>query len=119
LPIPVIKSIIKAKGVKNTILVSDLSPLGGLKPGLYRIWGSDVTLSNNGFLFNPASGYLAASSFSLLDCANFLLGTGFVSLKDLSLMAFYNPLRLLGIHPSAYSRNVNVKLKGNKLHVAH
>ncbi len=100
LPASLIKIILKVKGVRNTILVSDLSPVGGLKPGSYKIWGSDVTLSPNGFLHNPASGYLAASSYNLLDCANYLLAHNIAKPGEIYRMAFHNPLRLIGINPA-------------------
>lgn len=116
LPDSLIKIIIKVKGVKNTILVSDLSPVGGLKPGNYKIWGNDVTLSPNGFLHNPATGYLAASSYCLLDCANYLLAQNIVRLSDISRMAFLNPLRLLGINPASFkSKNIFLQNRVEKL----
>src|SRR4030095_16370833 len=93
IPVSVIKTILKVKGVSNTILVSDLSPLGGMKPGEYSIWGSHVRLSPDGFLHDPSSGYLAASSFTLLDSVNYLMAQGIVKLNDIYRMAFHNPLR--------------------------
>jgi N-acetylglucosamine-6-phosphate deacetylase len=117
IPVSVIKTILKVKGVNNTILVSDLSPLGGMKPGEYSIWGSHVRLSPNGFLHDPSTGYLAASSFSLLDSVNYLLAQDIVKLKDIYRMAFHNPLRLLGIHPAVYRNVVKIKLRGKRMFV--
>jgi N-acetylglucosamine-6-phosphate deacetylase len=119
LPLSVMKTIFKVKGVKNTILVSDLSPLGGLKPGNYSIWGKDVTLSPNGFLFDPSSGYLAASSFTLMDCANFLLSKDLVKLKDIHYMGFLNPLRLLGIRPALFKDSGFLKIRNKKIIPKH
>jgi N-acetylglucosamine-6-phosphate deacetylase len=115
LPVSVIQTIIKAKGVRDTILVSDLSPLGGMKAGKYSIWGSEVTLSRNGFLHDPSTGYLAASSFSLLDCVNYILMHEIVKLNDVNRMAFHNPLQLLGINPALYRSSATFVLRKKKL----
>ncbi len=112
LPVSVIRTIIKAKGVRSTILVSDLSPLGGMKPGKYKIWGSHVTLSPNGFLHDPSTGYLAASSFSLLDSVNYLLSQNVLNLSDIYRMAFHNPLRLLGINAGTYRKSTSEDVAG-------
>jgi N-acetylglucosamine-6-phosphate deacetylase len=117
LPISVIKTIIKVKGIKNTIMVSDLSPLGGLKPGNYKIWNTEVALSRNGFLYDPSSGYLAASSSTLLDAANYLLSQEIADLNDIYRMAFYNPLRLLGIDPVSYKKTKSFILKNKKISI--
>ncbi len=100
LPAPVLKSIIRAKGPERCIIVSDASPLAGLSPGEYDSMGARVRLEANGKLYNPATGYMAGSSATILTCANHLASLGIVSPGELIRMCFYNPLRLIGISPS-------------------
>jgi N-acetylglucosamine-6-phosphate deacetylase len=99
LPPSMLKTIIRTKGPGRCIVVSDASPLAGLPPGVYWSMGAQVRLQPDGKLFNPATGYMAGSSATILACANHLAGLGFAGLNELSQMFFYNPLRLLGISP--------------------
>jgi N-acetylglucosamine-6-phosphate deacetylase len=99
LPPSMLKTIIRAKGIGRCIIVSDASPLAGLPPGEYRSMGAQVRLQPDGKLFNPATGYMAGSSATILACANHLAGLGLAGLNELSQMFFYNPLRLIGISP--------------------
>ena len=102
LPPALLKTILKAKGLHRCIMVSDLSPVSGLKPGPHGLWGHTVMLARNGFLHDPQSGYLAASSFTLLNAANYLLRSQLAGLQEIQQMAFLNPLRLLGLKPSQF-----------------
>ncbi len=99
LPPALLKTIIRAKGPERCIVISDASPLAGLSPGEYWSMGARVRLQEDGKLFNPATGYMAGSSATILACANHLAGLGLVGLSELGQMFFYNPLRLLGISP--------------------
>ena len=100
LPAALLKTIIRAKGPERCIVVSDASPLAGLAPGEYDSMGAKVRLEANGKLYNPATGYMAGSSATILTCANHLASLGIVSPGELIRMCFYNPLRLIGISPS-------------------
>jgi N-acetylglucosamine-6-phosphate deacetylase len=100
LPASVLTTIIRTKGVERCIVISDAAPAAGLLPGEYEWMGSRVRLEENGRLYDPATGYLAGSSATLLDCANHLLSLGLVGVNELAMMCFYNPLRLLGIRPN-------------------
>jgi len=99
LPPAMLKTIIRAKGVGRCIVISDASPLAGLAPGEYWSMGAMVRLQDDGKLFNPATGYMAGSSATILACANHLAGLGLAGLNELSQMCFYNPLRLIGVSP--------------------
>jgi len=103
LPPALLKTIMKAKGLHRCIMVSDLSPVSGLKAGSHLLWGHQVKLARNGFLHDPKSGYLAASSFTLLKAANYLLHSGLAGLAEIHQMGFLNPLRLLGLKPANFS----------------
>ena len=100
LPASMLKAIIRAKGPERCVVVSDASPLAGLPPGEYDSMGAQVRLETNGKLHNPATGYMAGSSATILTCANHLASLGIISPGELIRMCFYNPLRLIGIPPS-------------------
>jgi N-acetylglucosamine-6-phosphate deacetylase len=99
LPPSMLKTIVRTKGTGRCIVISDASPLAGLPPGEYWSMGAAVRLQNDGRLFNPATGYMAGSSATILACANHLAGLGLAGLNELGQMCFYNPLRLIGITP--------------------
>jgi N-acetylglucosamine-6-phosphate deacetylase len=99
LPPSVLRTILRTKGPGRCIVISDASPLAGLPPGEYWSMGAQVRLQNDGKLFNPATGYMAGSSATILACANHLVRLGLAGLNELGQMFFYNPLRLIGISP--------------------
>jgi N-acetylglucosamine-6-phosphate deacetylase len=101
LPASVVKTIIRAKGVSRCIVVSDASPLAGMRPGAYRTLGNDAVLTETGRVYNPATGYLVGSAATMLQCMNYLAGLRLLSEDDLLGVGFYNPLRLLEVEPSA------------------
>jgi len=100
LPPSMLKTILRTKGTQRVIIISDASPLAGLPPGDYWSMGAQVRLEANGRLYNPATGYMAGSSATILACANHLVSLGLVGANELVTMFFYNPLRLLGILPN-------------------
>lgn len=95
IPASLIKTVIRAKGVSNTIVVSDASPIAGLPPGTYSTLGNNVILEESGRLYNPETGYLVGSSSTMIDCMNYLASLDFVRESDLLEMGFYNPIRQL------------------------
>jgi N-acetylglucosamine-6-phosphate deacetylase len=99
LPPSVLKTILRTKGPGRCIVISDASPLAGLPPGEYWSMGAQVRLQEDGKLFNPATGYMAGSSATIMACANHLARLGLAGLNELGQMCFYNPLRLIGISP--------------------
>ena len=99
LPPALLKTIIRTKGPDRCIIVSDASPLAGLAAGEYESMGARVKLEKNGLLHNPATGYMAGSSATMLTCANHLLSLDLVSLQELVQMVWDNPLRLIDVPP--------------------
>lgn len=99
LPPAVLKTILRTKGPGRCLVISDASPLAGLAPGDYRWMGAAVRLQEDGKVVNPATGYMAGSSATILACANHLAQLGLVGLSELGQMCFYNPLRLIGMSP--------------------
>lgn len=99
LPASVIKTIIRTKGAERCIIVSDSSSLAGLDPSEYEILGQKLVLEENGRLYNPATGYLAGSSATMLECINYLDSLNLVNPDELFVMGFNNPLKLIGLNP--------------------
>ncbi len=97
LPVSLIKTMIKVKGIKNTILVSDVSPIGGMKPGMYKLWGMDIVLKKDGFLYNPKTNYFAGSSKTMDEEAEFLLKEKILTVAEINQIGYDNPLRMIGI----------------------
>ncbi len=95
LPPSVIKTIIRAKGADNCIVVSDAAPIAGLKPGRYSNLGGEVVLEKNGRLHNPALGCLSGSSFNMTKCMNYLKGLGLLSERELIKVGYENPLKMI------------------------
>jgi N-acetylglucosamine-6-phosphate deacetylase len=94
LPEHIIRLIIGAKGVGNTIVVSDASPLAGMPPGQYQTLGNDVVLEVDGRLHNPAKQCLVGSSFTLNQCVAVLEDMGYAA-ADIKTMTQTNPGCLL------------------------
>lgn len=101
LPRPVLKTIIRAKGVAKTVVVSDASPIAGLPPGRYTTLGNEVVLEESGLLHNPKKQCLVGSSATMLHCMNHLASLGVLSAEELLEIGFFNPLRLIGVDPAA------------------
>jgi len=99
LPPSLLRIIIRAKGPERCILISDATALAGMPPGEYESMGARVVLEDNGLLHNPATGYMAGSSATLLACANYLASLDLVTTRELVAMVFDNPLKLIGISP--------------------
>lgn len=97
LPPAILKTIIRTKSPTSCIAISDASELAGLAPGRYESMGAEVQLDPTGRLYNPATGYMAGSSATLLECMNHLASLNLVTYRELLAMAFDNPLRLLGM----------------------
>jgi len=94
---PVLNVIIKAKGPRRCIVISDGSSLSGLAPGRYETLSRQVILDESGRVYDPRSGYMCGSSATILKCMNHLASLRLLSLDELVTMGFYNPLRLIGL----------------------
>jgi N-acetylglucosamine-6-phosphate deacetylase len=109
LPAGIIKTIIRTKGADNCIVTSDATALSGMPPGEYNNLGHKVILDKTGRICNPITGYLVGSSATMLDCVNHLASLKLVDFDDLTAMAFYNPLRLIGIESSQLPTETKVR----------
>ena len=114
LPDSMIKTIIKSKGTDNVIIVSDISPVAGLSAGEYKVWGNDVVLKDNGFLYVKKTGHLAGSSATMLECMNCLTSLNLLDEEELLKVGFYNPLALIGINPKSIKSDYSLVYNKNQ-----
>lgn len=96
IPESLIKVFTRVKTLDQCIAVSDCAPVAGLEPGTYPLWGMEVVLNESGLLRRADGFSLAGSSYTLLQCMNFLAGLGWFTEAGLWAMSFHNPLKLLG-----------------------
>jgi len=98
LPPAVMKTVVRAKGVGRTILVSDALFVAGLDPGVHHLPdGAAVELSPAGRLALQGTPYLAGAVAPLsVGIANAVRHAG-VTLAEATMMVSANPSRLLGL----------------------
>ncbi len=101
LPPPVIKAIIRAKGIDNTIITSDASPIAGMPPGEYNTLGNRALIEENGRLHNPDKNCLVGSSATMLQCVNYLASLGFLTPGEIIQAAVTNPLKAVNVDPDS------------------
>lgn len=94
---PVLKAMLRAKGLENSAVVSDASSLAGMPPGRYPSFDGELVLEENGRLHDPKKGYLAGSSYTMLECMNFLHAQKWHDLAALFKLGIDNPLKLIGL----------------------
>ena len=99
LPPSVVKTFVRAKGIKRTILISDAVALAGMPPGDYSWLGLKVTLSASGRISLTGTPYLAGSTLDLASALPNVMTFAGVTLADAVTMSCANPARLLGIEP--------------------
>lgn len=99
LPPPVLKSFWRAKQKARICLVSDVSSIAGLPPGVYgRSYGTDeVEIHENGKISLAGTPYLAGASLFLDHGIPNTVAFTDATLADAVDMASVNPARLLGV----------------------
>ncbi len=109
LPPAVMKSVIRAKGVERSILVSDALFVAGLRPGVYQLPdGQPVELQPSGRLELQGTPLLAGAAVPLpVGVANAVRHAG-VTLADACRMVSANPARLLGLPSRAGHESLRV-----------
>jgi N-acetylglucosamine-6-phosphate deacetylase len=108
LPDSLVKVILGVKGPDKTIIISDVSPLGGLPAGEYDYGGSRVVLEPSGRIYNPQRDCLAGSGITLLPAMNRLASLGLLSRRDLFALAFDNPLCFINASPTEVHSDVRL-----------
>ncbi|MEA2654197.1 MAG: N-acetylglucosamine-6-phosphate deacetylase [Chloroflexota bacterium] len=98
LPPAVMKSMVRAKGIERSILVSDALFVAGLAPGIYALPdGAAVELLPSGRLGLHGTPYLAGAAAPLPVCVGNAVRHAGASLSDAVRMVTSNPSRLLGL----------------------
>ncbi|MFW6362019.1 MAG: N-acetylglucosamine-6-phosphate deacetylase [Spirochaetota bacterium] len=112
LPPSVLKVFYRAKGPENTILVSDVGPMGGQEPGEYK-WGAiNVEVHPDGHLGLAGTDFLAGAGH-LLDrgIAQFVNATG-CSLAAAIKLCTLNPAKLLALPGTPEGRELPFPQRG-------
>ena len=92
----VFRSMLRAKGLSRSVLVSDSAQPAGLPPGRYGGVGGTVELTAEGRLGIVGTEYLAGSGMNLAQCVARAVAMGGIDLGDALLLATQNPGRFLG-----------------------
>ncbi len=114
LPPAVMRTVVRAKGIERTVLVSDAVSIAGLPPGRYQLAdGAEVELQATGRLELAGTPYLAGAATALPACiANAVRHAG-VTLGDAVRMVTTNPSRLLGLPMSAGRESLRAGVAAN------
>jgi N-acetylglucosamine-6-phosphate deacetylase len=114
LPPAVMRTVVRAKGVERSILVSDAVSVAGQAPGRYRLFDDiEVELTPEGRLELAGTPLLAGAVTALPTClANAMRHAG-VSLGDAVRMVTANPSRVLGLGVADGHERLAVGMAGN------
>ncbi len=97
LPPAVVKCLVRAKGVAQTLVTCDASSLAGMPPGRYREWGTELEVLPNGKVIVADTPYLAGSGHFTDVCVGTLIRDAGVTLAEAVEMASVHPRELLGL----------------------
>lgn len=99
LPASVVKAMIRAKGSRRCVLVSDVTSLGGMPAGRYSTGLGDLEVLDNGKLVIAGQRDILAGASSLLDsCVAQVMRFAGVNLTTAIEMASTQPAELIGVH---------------------
>lgn len=113
----------KVKGPEKMILTSDVIYLSGMAPGKYNFLGSEVVLTEDGMLFNPAQNCLAGASFPIRRGIGKIKEFTNCSLADAIKMASGNVASFYGLKgrgallPGLRADVVSFQLRGSEINV--
>lgn len=106
--------ILKAKGRKRVILTSDAAPAAGLPVGTVSSFAGKKVYVEASRILSADKSCLAGSGALLLHCANYVLcdrglreylgEDAAITIQDVEAMAFFNPLRAIGVSKEAALR---------------
>jgi N-acetylglucosamine-6-phosphate deacetylase len=100
LPPAVMRTVVRAKGLGRTILVSDALSVAGLEPGEYSLPdGASVTLRASGRLELTGTPFLAGCATGLPTCVSKAVRHAGLTLQDAIRTVTRNPAGLLGLDP--------------------
>jgi N-acetylglucosamine-6-phosphate deacetylase len=92
-----VRTFFKAKGVNQTILVSDALSLAGMPPGEYLSNDGQTLLLTKEVVKYPAQNVLAGAASPISLCIGKMMNYTGCSLKDAIQMASTNPAKLMGL----------------------
>ncbi len=96
-PADLLQVLVRAKGTKRIILISDSVMLAGMRPGRYSIFGATVEMKRSGRVCLAGTDLLAGSSLALFDAVrNMARVTDMTPLQAFD-AASRQPARLLGV----------------------
>ncbi len=105
LPPSVVRSVIRTKTPRNTIITCDAAGLAGCPPGVYRHGSLEVEILDDGrIVIAGQRQLLAGSSLETDTCVANAVAFAGISLAEAIDMAGRNPARLLGFEPIALRR---------------
>jgi N-acetylglucosamine-6-phosphate deacetylase len=90
------KLVLKVKGPERLAIVTDSSPLTGLPPGSYSVWGVDVILEESIAYVTDRSAY-AGSVATMDQCLRRTMENMGISLQDALRMVSLTPATILGV----------------------
>jgi N-acetylglucosamine-6-phosphate deacetylase len=100
LPPAVMRTVVRAKGLGRTILVSDALSVAGLEPGEYSLPdGASVTLRASARLELTGTPFLAGCATGLPTCVSNAVRHAGLTLQDAIRTVTRNPAGLLGLDP--------------------
>lgn len=97
LPSEVLRVIVRAKGAKKIVLVSDCTRLAGMKHGRYDSFGQAVELGKDGAIRIPGTQMLAGSAATLDACMERAVAAGALSWPQAIESATRIPAQVLGL----------------------
>jgi N-acetylglucosamine-6-phosphate deacetylase len=114
LPPAVMQTVLRAKGIERSILVSDAVSVAGLPPGRYQLFdGAEVELFASGRLALAGTPYLAGAVTALPTCLANAVRHADITLSDAVRMVTTNPSRLLGLPVAAGRESIRVGIAAN------
>ncbi|HEU4571445.1 MAG TPA: amidohydrolase family protein [Candidatus Limnocylindrales bacterium] len=114
LPPAVMRTVVRAKGVERTVLVTDAVAAAGLPPGVYEAAvGGTVELLPSGRLTLAGTPYLAGSAATLPGCLGNAVRHAAVTRSDAIRMVTANPSRLLGLPAARGHESVRAGIEAN------
>jgi N-acetylglucosamine-6-phosphate deacetylase len=114
LPAAVMRSVVRAKGVERTILVSDAISIAGLAPGEYALPdGARVTLRPSGRVELTGTPLLAGAATPLPVCVANAVRLAGLSFAEAIRTVTANPSRLLGLGPRRGHESIRLGARAN------
>lgn len=97
LPPSVVKCMIRAKTIEQSIIVTDAIAAAGLPPGRHHLGNVEVEVLESRRVNLPGTPYLAGSVIDMNDSVGKAVAYAGITLNDAVRMATANPARLLGL----------------------